>query len=51
MKYDPIPLQRPASSPELIELAKALARLAVKRDIAAARKDRIGANPPIRPLQ
>lgn len=51
MKYEPAPFKRPSSPPELIELAKALARLAVKRDIAAARKDRIGANPLIRPLQ
>lgn len=45
------PYMRTQSPPELIELAKALARLAVKRDIAAARKDRIGENPSLRPLQ
>lgn len=49
VKHDPIRVPT-ASPPELIELAKALARADVRRDIAAARKDQTGANASLRPL-
>lgn len=42
--------ESPALDPNIIELAKALARAAVARDLAAARKNQPHANADLRPI-